>query len=866
MSLNQGLTRQSILFPPQCGINWNFGKPKCQFAKLYQISVNNSDWMPSFRWSKELLPVYHGLWLLHPALHDCVKVFPKTDAKAMLLQGLYNQTKDFKVLLEKQSHSKIRKEIDELCRHTPYSSFCLGLPEMITLTDAFELVKNEKPKGPKWNAFKLHFATLQLLKPRQYQFISKQQTTNTIQTNIDQIFNYVKSGTNNKELKELIAIFPPQSSRFRCHYPKSKKLPTGDNTIKVCFLWKISSLIRKCLRPTGILRNGKILKRLNTNIEYKQFLTSLEDIRSLETAVEKNRHFQNTHERVSKWVQTETQKTRNERFRGLRSYFQRLAFLSKSKFKAEIDFIEGRLNVFKTGIQSLSGQLATNLCSLLTKVYKAVVGKAMLNESLQIVIHDIISVVNPLQIVFSDSRVLGAEAQTFKIGDKLERVPNTTFYNTVSWSFEKISAVTVGLDIKLQVNKKFLSNLKRLIDNIKVEHPLFESGHSMNYFLENYENYNPNISNSEIIVIRDRYTDFVKMCCDFIANTTAGASSLKADVEKSNLCPNSKVLIEKTFQKIADLNDFQFEFIDAMASAMQALVIERVALNITVEYEKAITNPNLKADTSLIMNTLFAYEIFKLHINGIVEEFCDILTYMEGGTSPKKCLSLDIHGLKAPVKPTCIDRDQYFDVPIKPRSKSDTAFMNITDLYAGREVTFKIPDAQWLVQHNWIRKSDKDSTFVVKKFDVYLPTSSTIDRLVRCKAKAFGENKLFTNSNIHYTIIPQEEFTFEYIEGNKNTPCKSVAHTFSNPYGSLPHLCRLDRVDNKNCLGMLQRTPLFPSVFSAWKNSISGYESVPVPQHLKKDFKLKVGVKICVFKPTKNDHSQLDQADERNIF
>jgi len=249
--------------------------------------------------------------------------------------------------------------------------------------------------------------------------------------------------------------------------------------------------------------------------------------------------------------------------------------------------------------------------------------------------------------------------------------------------------------------------------------------------------------------------------------------------------------------------------------------------------------------------SLVSFISYKINIWQIVEAYCDILEYKEGGhrpTSVCKGTDSDVAALASYVVTTCRNTEAYKDVPTS--SSSDKAFMNLTALYDGRPITFKIPNSDWLVENNWILQQDKDSSITVKKFEVYLPTQSLTERTVRVSARVTG-NKLSASSDTSYVIVPNKEFIFEYQEGSSDHPCKSQA--LDNPYGqTLPKLCPLN-VDENNCLELLQKTPLFPSVYSNWKITVSGYESTPVPIPANDDFTLKVSVKLCILNQSSKD-------------
>jgi len=252
------------------------------------------------------------------------------------------------------------------------------------------------------------------------------------------------------------------------------------------------------------------------------------------------------------------------------------------------------------------------------------------------------------------------------------------------------------------------------------------------------------------------------------------------------------------FETFAEIYDFQFDLIEAMATYMRAVTSQYAALDIVADYEELSTSQDQDVVNDLKTLSLVAYISYKTNIWEITESYCDILTYKEGGRRPSVCEGTDsnIARLASHSSPTCRNIEAYKDVPIS--STTDEAFMDLSDLYAGRSVTFKIPNADWLVTNQWIGAQDRDSAIVVKKFEVFLPTQSDTQHMVRVEAKITGENRLSTSSNTSYVIVPGRRFVFEYLEGSGQR-CRKESQALTNPYGAtLPKLCPLN-VDENNC-------------------------------------------------------------------
>ena len=173
------------------------------------------------------------------------------------------------------------------------------------------------------------------------------------------------------------------------------------------------------------------------------------------------------------------------------------------------------------------------------------------------------------------------------------------------------------------------------------------------------------------------------------------------------------------------------------------------------------------------------------------------------------------------------------------------------DLYSGKAVTFKIPNGQSLVDNRWISQQDRGSAIVVKAFEVFLPTKSPSERTARVEAKVVGWNQHEEGESL-YNIVPEKTFISEYKEGQGAT-CRNESDLLTNPSGStLPKICPLD-VDEYKCQELLQKTALYPSIYYKWEVSITGYESVRVPNPANRDFRIKVGVQMCILDPPNKD-------------
>lgn len=246
-----------------------------------------------------------------------------------------------------------------------------------------------------------------------------------------------------------------------------------------------------------------------------------------------------------------------------------------------------------------------------------------------------------------------------------------------------------------------------------------------------------------------------------------------------------------------------------MATYMRAAVSLDAASSITGDYDALTSEAEVDANAvnDLKTLTIVSYISYKINIWRIVEDYCNILEYQRGGTRPSVCngVNTEIASLASFVIPPCREVHDYREVPIA--SNGNLAFMSLGDLYAGKPVTFQIPDSQWLVDNGWINPGDQNAAIFVKQFVVFLPTVSPTEREVRVEAKVSGENQHSPPDGTRYVIVrvPEKKFIFYYREGH-SAVCRRDSDKLTNPYGSsLPKICPL--IEDQNSCQELQYTP-----------------------------------------------------------
>ena len=819
--------------------------PECLYRNRYLMTIPNSDFLRLH--DHTLRGMYVDLFLLHPVFRGCLPSLNKdvksNDVKGRLAEGLAgDNARSFAALFDKRNGRFLRQEIKDSCeKKDGDETFCASLPEIVKLVDTFEKVKAESKTGVKWNAFRLHFVMLKHNNPDQFVQVyptTTEELNDLLVKNLQEIFKYVGSGQFS-EITEMIS-FVPDLETIKSGCETSWNLPS--NTKKnACMFWKAIIQISAYIQSTKLPASGQVKKILNTQIDYPTFLSLTEMDRILE--VVQNQETALT--KLAEWLNTELTKTINERFKGLRTYFEKVESFNRGKANADIGYINQRLTKYTNNINSLSTTLGEKL--------NKIIGLAIAAVSLEIA-EDTIQVglaaavlMNPLEKLFGGQSAGAFMDRTAKLASTLTRVGELV---RMSKTFDELKTKTLDISGRFKENSETLENIRVLITSAGQDKANTDFETRKQKFLTDYGCYDPKVEKPELTGMTTTWANLIDAACDVITSqTTALAQTTVAWVRSSGLCSKTKVLAQEMFETYAEIYDFQFELIEAMATYMRAETSLDAAASITAGYEESSAEGD-PDDESVVHDlkvlSMVSFISYKTNLWQITEAYCDILEYKEGGVRPSVCqgVNTNIANLVAHVSPTCRNVEANKDVPTTT-SADDRAFMNVSDLYSGKRITFKIPNGKWLVNNRWINARDEQSAIFVKKFEVFVPTVSVTERMVRVDASITGLNQLTPPDGKSYVIVPEKRFIFEYLEGHGAQPCRKESDALTNPYGAnLPKICPLN-VDENNCQELLQKTPLFPSVYSQWQVSLSGYESATVPDPATV-LNLKVGMRLCI--------------------
>lgn len=814
---------QSVLTP--C-----FLKSECPTP--FSIASEKTPFAPSM--------LIYGFW--HPLLRSrCGPVLNQesNDAKSRLAAGLSEVRRGenpFAKVLYGRDGQFLREEIEASCVNNPLADqiFCPALPQLVKLVNTLEMVKWEFERSFKWSAYRLHFLMLKHIYPEEFETVyptTTEQVSELIVNNLEKIFGYINNGQIDDLTGEWIPLVPDLTT-IKSGCETAWALPSNVKKSE-CMFWKAIVQLEAFSKSRLSPASGKVIKMLNTNIDYKSFLALTEMDRILQVVENQETALQE----LSQWVTSEVSKTVNERFNGLRAYFTKVETFNREKANADVDFINGRLNKYKSNIETLSTELGNQVGKLIDYAIAAV-SLELAEDAAQCVLAAAV-VMNPLEKPFGGSSA----------GDYIDR--QAKLADTLTLVGEMIRRERV-----FNNNAQFLEDVRIILDGIQKGTSADDFASIKQKFLDDYKAYDPQVEKPELSAMTGKWEEMIEGTCQVILECTTNlCGGPKAIVRSQGLCPKAKAKAQEMIATYEEIYDFQFELIESMATYMRAAVSLDAASSITGDYDALTSEAEVDANAVKDLKTLttVSYISYKINIWRIVEDYCNILEYQRGGTRPSVCngVNTEIASLASFVIPPCREVHDYREVPIA--SNGNLAFMSLGDLYAGKPVTFQIPDSQWLVDNGWINPGDQNAAIFVKQFVVFLPTVSPTEREVRVEAKVSGENQHSPPDGTRYVIVrvPEKKFIFDYREGH-SAVCRRDSDKLTNPNGSsLPKICPLNE-DQNSCQELLERTPLFPSVYSKWKVSISGYESVQVPEPAS-NFKLKVDTKLCFMERPSKD-------------
>ena len=237
----------------------------------------------------------------------------------------------------------------------------------------------------------------------------------------------------------------------------------------------------------------------------------------------------------------------------------------------------------------------------------------------------------------------------------------------------------------------------------------------------------------------------------------------------------------------------------------------------------------------------------------------NILQYSEGDKRPIECKgpSTDVSLLISKQVKSCAEQTfRLHQVPTTPSGQDDKAYVDVSELFNGATVNFKIPNSQWLVDHNWINEKEKDEAFLIEKLEVYLPTAPTRLTHFTVTADPILGNQLHPHADdTEYMIVPHASLTTQYDMGPEEMYCQF--QKISNPYTS----CETEQRSSLICPSTTDSPRsdhvLYPSLYSQWAITIEGGERLTPPKSVT-DISVIFGIKLCKVVPQEYNEFKAD--------
>ena len=602
---------------------------------------------------------------------------------------------------------------------------------------------------------------------------------------------------------------------------------------------------------------------------------------------------------IKSFVSEET----GQRFAALEEYFKGIADFDRRKANADIGYITGRLKSFDEAVQELQPTLEEKVTAV---VIGSVVSSAVetVQRGIELIVKTI-AACNPTDGELDPGAIFDAANEFAQSIVTLTR--SSKLADTFKTAFEQTSSVARRLSENNEFIRTVREIVKKLPDLLKSN---TDFSQTTTQFLTKYSDYDPKVQRQEITKVGTDWEVFLGEACDTLfAGGTAAAAIVQGTFAGRGDCLTTQGDISKMMEIYSEIYDYQFDLMETLATAVRAyqsqFFANRLDTNLRVLSEQDLPSEGEDEAISLNQAMLSFYLIYRIHTLQIVVQHCNYLQFKNAGEMPSVCLSAmrtleqtEISNLIAFQPEGCTPESfKYVDIPTTKSDDDDdsSSWIDLSKLYKGEEVTFKIPGFDWLVAKKWITRADaRDTAIYLSAFEVFLPNIASRDRkkskkkhphrmhklshvlsgnviskegrngseaVVRNKAASSnlivrrnaGETReiqfkvtakypapLFPGDNaIRFNLQPYRRYVFAYQENAGS--CRQ--DTIDNPYpGNLPKICPLSSPPGESQVD--------PSIFSLWKLKLEAPEFDSVPQVDGIDT-LKAAVRMCkVEKPS----------------
>ncbi len=771
----------------------------------------------------------YKLWKEHPHLiPSCC--FSNTNYYIQYLNTLMKFDNNFYSLvagLQSTVAIELRKELASRCSNGISEVFCRIYPALDIIDVAAKLPSSKSSWTTETSdheaALLVHFAVLK----RNYAtyFSGLTLDENKLVVDCTEVILKLIKSKNIQKLKTFEAYLPKKGAL---------KFNQACKVDHLCLFMKIIEQVRLYIDSSNAdsdppLYNGKKRFTLNTAVDYREFLKQKQLDRILTVLSE----FKTS----SVQIANDLKKHATTQFTELKTYFETIETFNQQISSADIDYIDGQLVHYNKAIKSIVSVVKRDMKILLDKTLLA----AGLNiaEKVIVLAMEIASAFNPLKWLTggtSAKDILEATA------DLANAIADRVQVKAIFRAFNDLRTKIKQFSDKIGKNDAFLQNVKKLVYKETETREAFDK--SKKEFLQQYRDYTPQVTKPEIDEIGAIWEVLIGATCDVVDGfDTALAAPIKSWIYDEGYCISLVKDTAKLVSTYEEIYDYQFDLMDSMASYVRASVALDAAAEINTEFTE-ITNLNINAGatfTTLQIMGGLTFVAYNVHLIETVRLYCNVLEYMESGERPSNCkgVKTNVALLLATPPPLCRSSTlQFYHVPTQGSNK---AYMDMDDLFKGEEVTFKVPSTDWLIENKWIYPNERNFSFYVKRFEVYLPVKTEKPQKFISTVIPSISNEIIPNSN-EYILIPKPHMVYEYMTGPSRLYCHDPK--FQNPYTScettdISEVCKLS-VDN--------RQHLYPSLYSQWSITVKGGEELTVPKPTV-NMTVIVGLQVCKVAP-----------------
>jgi hypothetical protein len=391
-------------------------------------------------------------------------------------------------------------------------------------------------------------------------------------------------------------------------------------------------------------------------------------------------------------------------------------------------------------------------------------------------------------------------------------------------------------------------------------------------FLASYNDYDPQVNTADIARLDQGWNNFFDVLTNSLDDMTqAAASAIKGVLYESNIIEHMALLMPQITALLESRFEYQFELMDTLAVYLRAKLAKDSVEKLTDSIEEMRDEENSQAlkfeRRQIALSTLI---VSRMHTLQAVQSLCNTLEYKNAGEMPKACKDAmktlsdsAVSDVIAYLPESCVVNKPdgtYVTIPTTSKVRRDA--INLQELYGGNRTTFRIPDAQWLVDHGWMLKSEaEESVFYVKGFEIFLMSQEETarGRHVGVDLWARGAAPLIKDGDTHnqrkYEIKPTQRYRFEYKENIP--PCDKSE---INPYElckPLSDMCtvRDGLIDNE--------LDIYPSIFSEWEIQVPDLnKNTKMPEFIEGEHAPLLLAKITLCSKRPDERPQIDLQDK----